>query len=229
MLKGITTFSTKMSNLHHTLLYLKKIFVITIFFIVQSCSTVESTWDTVADSVSDAGDYFYDSIIFWDEDEPVESEVMLIEEVAEVPEFEQIDENQFIQRDFNQTQPTENFLGNPVYKSARQYYYVSPNGSPMPAPPPPPFPQYSIGNQPGFYSNETPREYGYENFNTIPEINNQNFDNFETYENQITVNPVENTNVLSYEEEMELYGIENSCVRVVEDYMNGGFKCDDFD
>ena len=35
--------------------------------------------------------------------------------------------------------------------------------------------------------------------------------------------------VMSAEEEMELYGIENNCIRVINDYMNGGYMCDDFD
>jgi len=35
--------------------------------------------------------------------------------------------------------------------------------------------------------------------------------------------------IMSEEEEMELFGIENDCIRVVNDYMSGGYKCDDFD
>ena len=38
-----------------------------------------------------------------------------------------------------------------------------------------------------------------------------------------------NKKQLTLEEEMELYGIENNCIRVTQDYMNGGFMCDDFD
>ena len=35
--------------------------------------------------------------------------------------------------------------------------------------------------------------------------------------------------IMTPEDEMELYGIENNCIRVTADYMNGGYKCDDFD
>ena len=94
------------------------------------------------------------------------------------------------------------------------------------APPPPPFPQYSIENQSRFYSSEPSRKYGYESLNTVPKFDNQNF---EFDNNQINENLINDRSILSYEEEMELYGIENSCIRVIEDYMNGGFKCDDFD
>ena len=34
---------------------------------------------------------------------------------------------------------------------------------------------------------------------------------------------------LTTDEEMELFGIENNCIRVVQDYINGGYMCDDFD
>ncbi|MAI85158.1 MAG: hypothetical protein CMM91_09550 [Rickettsiales bacterium] len=216
-----------MNNLQNILSSFRKVTLIIAFIIIQSCSTIESTWDSVSDSVSEAGDYFYDSVIFWGDDEdPVESEVMIIEEIAEVPDFKPIENNQNIQLDSSRNQPSEIFLGNPVYKSARQYYFVSPNGSPMPAPPPPPFPQYSIENQSRFYSSEPSRKYGYESLNTVPKFDNQNF---EFDNNQINENLINDRSILSYEEEMELYGIENSCIRVIEDYMNGGFKCDDFD
>ena len=35
--------------------------------------------------------------------------------------------------------------------------------------------------------------------------------------------------VVTLEEEMELYGIQNDCVRVAQDFVNGGFMCDDYD
>ena len=35
--------------------------------------------------------------------------------------------------------------------------------------------------------------------------------------------------MMSEEEEMELFGIQNNCIRVVKDYVNGGYACDDFD
>ena len=34
---------------------------------------------------------------------------------------------------------------------------------------------------------------------------------------------------ITLEEEMELFGIQNDCVRVTEDFVNGGFMCDDYD
>ena len=47
------------------------------------------------------------------------------------------------------------------------------------------------------------------------------------------INPVPKSNfpkkVMTLEEEMELFGIQNDCVRVKEDYVNGGFMCDDYD
>ena len=35
--------------------------------------------------------------------------------------------------------------------------------------------------------------------------------------------------MLSKEEEMELFAIQNDCVRVKEDFVNGGYVCDDFE
>ena len=47
------------------------------------------------------------------------------------------------------------------------------------------------------------------------------------------MNPVPNikssNKLMTLEEEMELFGIQNDCVRVKEDYVNGGFMCDDYD
>jgi len=34
---------------------------------------------------------------------------------------------------------------------------------------------------------------------------------------------------LTKDEEMELFGIQNNCIRVIEDYVNGGYMCDDFE
>ncbi|GIR25858.1 MAG: hypothetical protein CM15mP40_04660 [Alphaproteobacteria bacterium] len=41
-----------------------------VLILVQSCSTIESTVDSTLDSISEAGDFIYDSVNFWDEDEP---------------------------------------------------------------------------------------------------------------------------------------------------------------
>ena len=38
-----------------------------------------------------------------------------------------------------------------------------------------------------------------------------------------------NSPTVTLDEEMELYGIQNNCVRVAKDYVNGGFMCDDYD
>ena len=106
----------------------------------------------------------------------------------------------------------------PIYRSARQYYFVGPNGTPMLAPPPPPFPQYSIDQAPPMpysYSNSL----GIQGYTPIP--------------GQPGMNPVPNikssNKLMTLEEEMELFGIQNDCVRVKEDYVNGGFMCDDYD
>ena len=66
-----------------------------IFVFVQSCSTIESTVDSTWDSISEAGDFIYDSVNFWDEDEPEQSEVVIIEEAVEVPEYAIPDESYF--------------------------------------------------------------------------------------------------------------------------------------
>ena len=36
-------------------------------------------------------------------------------------------------------------------------------------------------------------------------------------------------NFLSQEEEMEIFAIQNDCIKVEIDYMNGGFRCSDMD
>ena len=35
--------------------------------------------------------------------------------------------------------------------------------------------------------------------------------------------------MLTEEEEMELFGIQNNCIQVAKDLVNGGYVCDDFD
>ena len=56
-------------------------------FLITSCSTIESTLDSTWDSISEAGDYIYDSVNFWEETEPEQSEAIIIEEAVEVPDF----------------------------------------------------------------------------------------------------------------------------------------------
>ena len=53
-------------------------------FGTQSCTTIESTVDSTWDSISEAGDYIYDSVNFWEEDEPEQNEAIVIEEAVEV-------------------------------------------------------------------------------------------------------------------------------------------------
>ena len=106
----------------------------------------------------------------------------------------------------------------PVYRSARQYYFVGPNGTPLLAPPPPPFPQYSIDQ----VNPTVPYSYN----NNLPIIN-QNQTLVPAQQRQPTTKPVQR--MLSEEEEMELFGIQNNCIRVAKDYVNGGYVCDDFD
>ena len=189
---------------------------------LQSCSTIQST----VDSVSEAGSYVYDSIKFWEDDDEEEiSEAIIIEEAIEVPDFAIPNENLNSQQ-IQQYMPRNSVVMDPIYRSARQYYYVSPNGSPLPAPPPPPFPQYSIEQ------NSTPFNENY----TTPNVrmNNDNPQNLtNSYINQSEFERFENNTSqapnLTPDEEMELFGIENNCIRVVQDYINGGYMCDDFD
>ncbi len=205
-------------------------FAIFLIFGAQSCTTLESTVDSTWDSISEAGDFIYDSVNFWDEDEPEQSEAIVIEEAVEVPEYALPDENYFE----SAPQPTENFSQqqnfqpqanfnsyyDPIYRSQRQYYFVGPNGTPMLAPPPPPFPQYSIDQVapiPYSYSNNLgiPRSGPY---NPITPLNQNSPRNLNNLKPTVTL-----------EEEMELFGIQNDCVRVKEDFVNGGFMCDDYD
>ena len=190
-------------------------------FLVFSCTSIESTLDSTWDSISEAGDYIYDSVNFWEETEPEQSEAIIIEEAVEVPDFampEQTPQNLQIQPSFSQ-QPSMQPYYDPIYRSARQYYFVGPNGTPMLAPQPPPFPQYSIDQ----VSPVLPYSYN-NNLNFAPPAlqtpNNSNLNLVP--EKQIP-------RMLTEEEEMELFGIQNNCIKVEKDLVNGGYVCDDFD
>jgi hypothetical protein len=188
--------------------------------------------DSISESVSTAGDYIYDSVNFWeDEDEPEQSDAIIIEEAVEVPDYalpdqDYLDQNQnMMQTDpqaqtFQQTPSSPYF--NSIYTSQRQYYYVGPNGTPLPAPPPPPFPQYSIDQ-----SNPVP--FSYTNNFGYPTINN-NLPSIKAQPRILKNNSQINAPTpMSKDEEMELFGIQNNCIRVIEDYVNGGYMCDDFE
>ena len=204
-----------------------------ILILVQSCSTIESTVDSTWDSISEAGDFIYDSVNFWDEDEPEQSEAVIIEEAVEVPEYAIPDESYFEpglsqEQNFSNQQSFQPQVNaqpyyDPIYRSQRQYYYVGPNGTPMLAPPPPPFPQYSIDQV-------APLPYSYSNNLDMPRSLNPNMNNFAPGQNFGVTNQNQNVKpTITLEEEMELFGIQNDCVRVKEDYVNGGFMCDDYD
>ena len=204
-----------------------------ILVLVQSCSTIESTVDSTLDSISEAGDFIYDSVNFWDDDEPDQSEAVIIEEAVEVPEYAIPDESYFEpglsqEQNFSNQQSFQPQVNaqpyyDPIYRSQRQYYYVGPNGTPMLAPPPPPFPQYSIDQV-------APLPYSYSNNLDIPRAINPNMNNFSPRQNLGVTNQNENVKpTITLEEEMELFGIQNDCVRVKEDFVNGGFMCDDYD
>ena len=204
-----------------------------ILILVQSCSTIESTVDSTLDSISEAGDFIYDSVNFWDDEEPEQSEAVIIEEAVEVPEYAIPDESYFEPglsqeqnfRNQQSFQPQVNAQPyyDPIYRSQRQYYYVGPNGTPMLAPPPPPFPQYSIDQV-------APLPYSYSNNLDMPRSFNPNMKNLAPRQNLGVVNQNQNVKpTITLEEEMELFGIQNDCVRVKEDFVNGGFMCDDYD
>ena len=204
-----------------------------ILILVQSCSTIESTFDSTLDSISEAGDFIYDSVNFWDEDEPEQSEAVIIEEAVEVPEYAIPDESYFEpglsqEQNFSNQQSFQPQVNaqpfyDPIYRSQRQYYYVGPNGTPMLAPPPPPFPQYSIDQV-------APLPYSYSNNLDMPRSFNPNMNNLAPRQNLGVTNQNQNVKpTITLEEEMELFGIQNDCVRVKEDYVNGGFMCDDYD
>ena len=204
-----------------------------ILILVQSCSTIESTVDSTLDSISEAGDFIYDSVNFWDDEEPEQSEAVIIEEAVEVPEYAIPDESYFEpglsqEQNFSNQQSFQPQVNaqpyyHPMYKSQRQYYYVGPNGTPMLAPPPPPFPQYSIDQV-------APLPYSYSNNLDMPGSFNQNMNNFAPRQNLGVTNQNQNVKpTITLEEEMEIFGIQNDCVRVTEDLVNGGFMCDDYD
>ena len=67
----------------------KRLFLLVSSFYLVSCSTIESTFDSTMDSISEAGDFIYDSVNFWDEetDEPEQSEAIIIVESVEVPDY----------------------------------------------------------------------------------------------------------------------------------------------
>ena len=201
--------------------------------LMQSCSTIESTFDSTLDSISEAGDFIYDSVNFWEEDEPEQSEAVIIEEAVEVPEYAIPDESYFEpglsqEQNFSNQQSFQPQVNaqpyyDPIYRSQRQYYYVGPNGTPMLAPPPPPFPQYSIDQV-------APLPYSYSNNLDMPRSFNPNRNDFAPRQNLGVTNQNQNVKpTITLEEEMELFGIQNDCVRVTEDFVNGGFMCDDYD
>jgi len=206
---------------------LKKLLIAFIILFLQSCSTVESTVDSTWDSISEAGDFLYDSVNFWDDEEPEQSEAVVIEEAVEIPEYALPDSGYFEgaqQQNLNpqpgfQMQAQQPLYYDPIYRSARQYYFVGPNGTPMLAPPPPPFPQYSIDQA-------APVPYSYSNTLGIP----PNIQNIPMRQNIQPQQEFENLSpVMTLEEEMELFGIQNDCVRVKKDFVNGGFSCYDYD
>ena len=198
---------------------------------LNSCSSINNTWDTISESVSSAGDYIYDSVNFWEEDEePEQSDAIIIEEAVEVPDYalpdqDYLDQNQNMMQMEQQAQtfqptPSTPYF-NPIYRSQRQYYYVGPNGTPLPAPAPPPFPQYSIDQ-----SNPVPFSYT----NNFGYPMNNNLPNSISPPRMLKTNPQINAPTpMSKDEEMELFGIQNNCIRVIEDYVNGGYMCDDFE
>ena len=200
--------------------------------LLNSCSSIDSTFDSISESVSTAGDYIYDSVNFWeDEDEPEQSDAIIIEEAVEVPDYalpdqDYLDQNQNIMQTDPQAQTFQQTPSSPyfnsIYTSQRQYYYVGPNGTPLPAPAPPPFPQYSIDQ-----SNPVP--FSYTNNFGYPTINN-NLPNINAQPRILKNNSQINAPTpMSKDEEMELFGIQNNCIRVIEDYVNGGYMCDDFE
>lgn len=189
--------------------------------LVSSCSSIESTLDSTWDSISEAGDYIYESVNFWEETEPDQSEAIIIEEAVEVPDYalpDQPPQSIPVQPSFSQ-QPTMQPYYDPIYRSARQYYFVGPNGTPMLAPQPPPFPQYSIDQ----VSPVLPYSYN-NNLNFVPPaVQPQNNSN-------VNLAPAKQIpRMLTEEEEMELFGIQNNCIQVAKDLVNGGYICDDFD
>ena len=67
---------------------LSQLNTLVIVLLLNSCSSVNNTWDTISESVSSAGDYIYDSVNFWEDDEePEQSDAIIIEEAVEVPDL----------------------------------------------------------------------------------------------------------------------------------------------
>jgi len=218
--------------------FLKKSLLVSLFIFITSCETIDSTIDSTWDAVTSTGEYIYDSVNFWEDDEePEQSEAIIIEEAVEVPEYAlpdqeyQNQEYQNLNESFSpipppmpvpQMAPT---YYDPIYRSARQYYLVGPNGTPLLAAPPPPFPQYSIDQA-------APIPYSYYNSFNGRAYQPQNGYSDRQTQNAVPaeVSPPRNLpRMLSKEEEMELFGMQNNCIRVKEDEVNGGYECDDFD
>ena len=91
----------------------------------------------------------------------------------------------------------------------------------MLAPPPPPFQQYSIDQASPVLPYSYNNNYNYGLMPQQPVLNNKPMEL-----------PVKRKNLpalLSEEEEMELFGIQNNCIQVAKDLVNGGYVCDDFD
>ena len=88
-----------------------KFFLFITSFYLVSCSTIESTFDSTIESISDAGDYIYDSVNFWDDetDEPEQSEAIIIEEAVEVPDYAIPDQN-FMTQEIPQAKPSNSFI-----------------------------------------------------------------------------------------------------------------------
>lgn len=201
---------------------LKSFFLILCVIVINACSTVESTFDSTIESIGNAGEYIYDSVAFWEDEEPEQQQAIIVEEAIEVPEFA-IPNNVVANQQLSEQQLQQNyqyFSGPPIYRSARQYFSVTPNGTPMPVPPPPPFPQYSIDQ-----NIELPYSYG-ANYNYL----NKNYSNRNNNYQMKDTTPYSNqAPMMTEEQEMELFGIQNNCIRVVKDFVSGGYECDDFD
>ena len=74
---------------------------------LNSCSSIESTFDSTVESISEASEYFYDSVAFWEENEPEQEQAIIVEEAVEVPDFALPTTNQ-INQDF--AQPNQQFI-----------------------------------------------------------------------------------------------------------------------
>ena len=61
-------------------------------------------------------------------------------------------------------------------------------------------------------------------------MTNNNLPNSTSPPRMLETNPQINAPApMDKDEEMELFGIQNNCIRVIEDYVNGGYMCDDFE